>query len=815
MTEVIQGLVSDAKKNKFSTIPTLTDEDVVSVWDNVSSFVEKQMSMQKGVHIAGLGTFTYVHKKLDVGNNKYILIQRPVFLLAEKFAQTHQLEATKHYTTGEIPVVQLNFAALSLETPFDRDTVEACVREVLGALSRAVGSRRNVEFTFNGIGKLQIRDSKVKMKFYKEFLTCMDGSGRLVDALKNRPGTADSVMSDRMTPTRPLTSNTLVLPRISPKGEGLNLEGDDTKKPSMPTIAEGADEEEKEHLEEEEGEQKDEDMQEEEMKGLFKADREHKIAEARDRWKRLTEDKDTSQSQIHDQIIPRSNNARPEEHPIYSIAETSFLIHSISLLTETESTRSKDRSRGVIMPQVSEISMNCILPPFYQPTVPSSNSKGTIAKSRLSAPPSRGGSRLQAPVAKVTGVSLLEEFQPPVTPSKSPCTVKDGLSPPKSPHPPKTPPPSQMQMRTTGAPPEVQQVLAPPRTACSEHTGSGGDMCYLCYQRAARNVPVSFAEERRRKELEQDRLLQQYQHMRDTEAIAKEQEQMMANRHHNQKVAAFNLGVSEALKAKKAKREMNFHRGLASGPHGKNAYIFHTRPLTPPRLFKQEELARFLEGQVQHRKDMEKRAAEDQSFIEKLEQAQLAEDLARQRYLQMKEKSDQTKKYMEALDTQVRFKPLPLPKAVSDSKKPIFGLNDMTNEKLAEQRRRAQNLYKEQLDAVAQRKREAILKHLTAQKEEGEMLARTRQDLLNDRAGRYATMYSMRKSLEDTWRGAVDMKKERDQEELLHRMAPGEMLLDQTEHYRRCKQCQRRPANCGESNVWSESRYIPGSRLMV
>ncbi|XP_035686411.1 coiled-coil domain-containing protein 81-like isoform X5 [Branchiostoma floridae] len=711
MTEVMQGLVSDAKRNKFSTIPTLTDEDVVSVWDNVSSFVEKQMSMQKGVHIAGLGTFTYVHKKLDVGNNKYILIQRPVFLLAEKFAQTHQLEATKHYTTGEIPVVQLNFAALSLETPFDRDTVEACVREVLGALSRAVGSRRNVEFTFNGIGKLQIRDSKVKMKFYKEFLTCMDGSGRLVDALKNRPGTADSVMSDRMTPTRPLTSNTLVLPRISPKGEGLNLEGEETKKPTMPTIAEGADEEEREeHVEMEEGGQgEEEQMMEEEVK------------------------------------VPAKKCRR-----------------------------------------------TC-------------KTGKSILKSRLSAPPSRAGSRLQAPIAKVSGVNLLEEFQPPLTPAKSPCSVKDGRSPPKSPHPPKTPPPSQMQVRISGAPPEVHHVLAPPRTACSEHTGSGGDMCYLCYQRAARNIPVSFAEERRRKELEQDRLLQQYQHMRDTEAIAKEQEQVMANRHHNQKVAAFNLGVSEALKAKKAKRDMNFH----------NAYIFHTRPLTPPRLFKQEELAKFLEGQVQHRKDMEKRAAEDQSFIEKLEQAQLAEDLARQRYLQMKEKSDQTKKYMEALDTQVRFKPLPLPKAVSDSKKPIFGLNDMTNEKLAEQRRRAQNLYKEQLDAVAQRKREAILKHLTEQKEEGDMLARTRQDLLQDRANRYATMYSMRKSLEDTWRGAVDTKRERDQDELLHRMAPGEMLLDQTEHYRRCKQCQRRPANCGESNVWSESRYIPGSRLMV
>lgn len=32
---------------------------------------------------------------------------------------------------GEIPVVQLNFTVLAMESPFDRDTVESCVREVL------------------------------------------------------------------------------------------------------------------------------------------------------------------------------------------------------------------------------------------------------------------------------------------------------------------------------------------------------------------------------------------------------------------------------------------------------------------------------------------------------------------------------------------------------------------------------------------------------------------------------------------------------------------------------------------------------------
>ena len=56
----------------------------------------------QGVHIPGLGTFTFSQKKLDVGNNKFILIQRPVFQLAEKFAQTHGLNNTKLHTSGNV-----------------------------------------------------------------------------------------------------------------------------------------------------------------------------------------------------------------------------------------------------------------------------------------------------------------------------------------------------------------------------------------------------------------------------------------------------------------------------------------------------------------------------------------------------------------------------------------------------------------------------------------------------------------------------------------------------------------------------------------
>ena len=54
----------------------------------------------QGVTIHGLGTFTFSQKKIDVGSNKFIVIQRPVFVLSERFAQTHSLKYTKQHISG-------------------------------------------------------------------------------------------------------------------------------------------------------------------------------------------------------------------------------------------------------------------------------------------------------------------------------------------------------------------------------------------------------------------------------------------------------------------------------------------------------------------------------------------------------------------------------------------------------------------------------------------------------------------------------------------------------------------------------------------
>ena len=87
--------------------------------------------------------------------------------------------------SGQIPILQLNFTSIASETPYPRETVESCIKEVLQALSRCLHVKRNVEFLFSGIGCLSIRESRVKMKFYKEFIKKMDNTGQLVHTLQN------------------------------------------------------------------------------------------------------------------------------------------------------------------------------------------------------------------------------------------------------------------------------------------------------------------------------------------------------------------------------------------------------------------------------------------------------------------------------------------------------------------------------------------------------------------------------------------------------------------------------------------------------
>ena len=110
-----------------------------------------------------------------------------MFALSEKVAQTHGLRFTHYPINGSIPVHPLNYFYIQTQSIYTRDQIDQCVKHVLQVFNRSVAAQRNVEFTFSRIGKLQIRDGKVKMRFFKDFVSAVDENGgkHIIDNMCN------------------------------------------------------------------------------------------------------------------------------------------------------------------------------------------------------------------------------------------------------------------------------------------------------------------------------------------------------------------------------------------------------------------------------------------------------------------------------------------------------------------------------------------------------------------------------------------------------------------------------------------------------
>ncbi|XP_052033585.1 coiled-coil domain-containing protein 81 isoform X2 [Apodemus sylvaticus] len=554
----------DLCRQVLPTLPTLSQEEVSTIWGNVSDFVERQLTMHKGVQISGLGTFTFTRQQLEVGNKKFVLVQRPVFIMAEKLVQTHGLKQNK------------------------------------------------------------------------------------------RPGTMDSVLSSRESyGKRP--NSALAFPRIEHK--------ETENKPPMEVFGE-------------EG------------------------GESRPRKIKLKDQSD------------KEEGARDISSP------------------------KKHRDRQSISP------------------------------------------------AKVTSVSLLDKFERSGNGGK--ITGSENLSSPGC-------------QRNDNEKPKTS-----PAPACQDHNKAGQEMCYVCLQRAQRNFPLYYGDERRRREMEDERLMQQYQILKDQEAFFKNQMKSMAAREQNQKNAAYNLGVAEAIRNHKNEK-----------PEFYKSFLFDKRPLSPEiNAFKQEEYSQSLLKQMESKREKEIKQRQNRELMDRLEQVQLTEELAAQRAQYLKEKMEETQHYKRALDAQVKNKPSQLPMFEPDSAEPIFGKNE--GEKESEKRKREQSCMKHQMEAAASHKRSTILNQLVDQRRDLQMLQRTQREHLADRAAEMDRVNRLNQCLQEDWDRSLVMKKQRDMEEKAFERASDKLfLLDQCEKYRRCRQCQRRTSNSGESNVWPLNKFLQGSRLLV
>merc|ERR1719223_2328216 len=95
------------------------------------------------------------------------------------------------------------------------------------------------------------------------------------------------------------------------------------------------------------------------------------------------------------------------------------------------------------------------------------------------------------------------------------------------------------------------------------------------------------------------------------------------------------------------------------------------------------------------------------------------------------------------------------------------------------------------------------------------MLKRTKTDLENDTLRRDKHKVAIRRDLESNW---VDLHRAKRDREFDEKVGIPEKITvsEQLDHYRRCGQCKRAPnQRAGQTNIWKESYYTPGSRIVV
>ena len=98
----------------------------------------------------------------------------------------------------------MNYSVLSNEGSCSRDSAELCIKEILLATSHCLFARKSIQLDFCNVGRLFVKDSKVKMKFFRDFIKQLDVDGELEKVF--RPQTAQSDISIMSNPFPPRTS---------------------------------------------------------------------------------------------------------------------------------------------------------------------------------------------------------------------------------------------------------------------------------------------------------------------------------------------------------------------------------------------------------------------------------------------------------------------------------------------------------------------------------------------------------------------------------------------------------------------------------
>ncbi|XP_070410532.1 coiled-coil domain-containing protein 81-like [Nothobranchius furzeri] len=421
-------------------------------------------------------------------------------------------------------VVQLNFAAVSCQTPFSRNIVESCVRETLGVLYKALASEKNV-----------FKNNKVQMKFNRDFLMAASGTSK---PSESRAGGSVSSLSGALSKLqRPETASPVALPTVcsSQPENKAGSKGGGGLLPNTNRRRAGGERASAQSLTRHDG--------------YLKQFLPHKKTGGLDKKHRPQIGYPTEPGQIQSDPADESRKGGAEFNATYGGHKQSGLIPGPNI---------------------------------------SISSHGALPK--------------------------LDHHLVNVSCSENPEQVK-------------------VMICCVYSSRDIKSLTA------NLHEMVAKELCYLRTQRAQRDIPEYRREQQQVEEKAQEKLLLLREQQRDRQGMKQELAKLMEQREHAKQVAAFNLQMSE-------KRKKDFCSNILG------AFVFQTRPLTPPRKIQQLSYMNELRNHVEIRQRHEAHDHQSQRLLEHHKQVQLLQELASHRAQHLQQKQQKPKHYKKALGMQ-------------------------------------------------------------------------------------------------------------------------------------------------------------------
>ncbi|KAM6191588.1 uncharacterized protein WM294_012637 [Sarcoramphus papa] len=175
--------------------------EIVAIWGAVSNYILGQLKLDKGVVVAGLGTFAMVQKHL-FGTREVFVVRRPIFQLAIDKFWLEGLACPTEIIPDDVKVEPLNFQQLSRASGFPRRMVENCVRETILLYSFQLRNGKRFAFAFQDIGILACKGNFLCMQFYSHCITGLESTASPIALLHSRLWMPDPAVSGGATTAR-------------------------------------------------------------------------------------------------------------------------------------------------------------------------------------------------------------------------------------------------------------------------------------------------------------------------------------------------------------------------------------------------------------------------------------------------------------------------------------------------------------------------------------------------------------------------------------------------------------------------------------